>query len=159
MASKYNVLAIKVTLALMLSAIVMLTLINVYRDWLGTQGILVNFFVFYILISAVLYLPIYLILGNVRKSLLLSASVALAHAAFDTWLPPYALDINGTILQSTALGYTGSIDYLFGVIGQAVGVHGFLLYLFTYVLMPVVLLVIALWMLGSSKFIKEITNF
>lgn len=157
MVSRSNRLAIRITAALMLSAILMLTLINLGKDWLNEQGIFLNFIVFYILVDAALYLPVLLVVHDTEKTLRIVIGLSMAHAAFDTWLPPYALDISGNILQSTALGYTGSIDYLFAVIGQGIHIYGFPLYVFTYVLMPATMFLGALMFLGATRYLKELT--
>jgi hypothetical protein len=156
MVNKY--LAVKASLALMVSALVMLTVINLLKDRLDTEGIIINFLVFYVFVSAALYIPIMLIVGDAAKSLRIDLGLTMLHAAFDTWLPPYVLDIHGTILQSTAIGYTGSIDYLFATIGQAFGLGGLLLYLFTYGLMPMLLLVVAGLFIGANKYLKELAH-
>jgi len=71
-------------------------------------------------------------------------------------LPSYAVDSSGNILQSETIGYFGCVDYVMGSFWSWVGISGFMLAFFTYVVTGMLFLLIALWLLGKGKFIKSL---
>lgn len=88
------------------------------------------------------------------KSLALSKPVALRTSlgfvlvvlAIDTYMPDYHVTLAGDILPGAWLGQSAS-DYIWAITWNSMGISGTLLFLFTFVVTPILLLMIAAYLL------------
>jgi hypothetical protein len=62
--------------------------------------------------------------------------------ALDILMPEYHVAFSGKLIEGATLGASTS-DYAMGVVAQSLGLEGVLIYLFVYIIMPVILLLIA----------------
>jgi hypothetical protein len=62
--------------------------------------------------------------------------------ALDILMPPMMVNFDGTITNSVTLSASAT-DYMVGTLFTKMGLHGFMVYLATYVLAPIILLIIA----------------
>jgi len=60
--------------------------------------------------------------------------------ALDTLAPEYHVTISGALVPGDALLSFSTTDYIWGLIGTSLGLKGFMVYLFTYILVPFALL-------------------
>lgn len=82
-----------------------------------------------------------------------SLGIVLLFMSLDLWMPPMAVNLDGTLNSSMTLSQSSS-DYIFGMLAQQMGMLGFLVYLFTYVFVPLILLLISSLLL--KNFVKEL---
>lgn len=73
--------------------------------------------------------------------------------AVDVLIPPLMVDVSGNLLNGPILSASGS-DYIFGYLAHNIGLEGIFVFLFTYVLAPAILLLIAAHFLPN--FVKEL---
>jgi len=73
--------------------------------------------------------------------------------AVDLWLPPYMLSFKGELLTGPLVSQSAA-DYFVGYLGQLIGIPGFLLFAFTYVLVPILLLFLSAKLLRN--FVRKI---
>ena len=71
----------------------------------------------------------------------------------DIIMPEYHVLVTGELIKGGTLGLSTS-DYLMGLFAQSIGLNGILVYIFTYVLMPVVFLLISAKLLPN--FVRRI---
>lgn len=71
-----------------------------------------------------------------------SIGVIALFMAIDIWSPPIMVSTAGQLLSGPILSASSS-DYVFGLLAISLGLQGTLVYIFTYVLIPMVLLIIA----------------
>ena len=69
----------------------------------------------------------------------LSFGLYLLFFAMDIFLPEYHVTMDGKLVEGSLLG-TSTADYIVGLTGQSMGFAGILLFLFTYVLVPIIVL-------------------
>lgn len=104
--------------------------------------------------------PIYLfpsiVIGQFigKDGLKKTAGSFLLITAIDTIVPPYLIGLDGVFAD--AMLNQASVDVFFASILSGVGVSGFLLYLGTYVLVPVSLMVVSVLLLTDSQLIKAL---
>ena len=77
--------------------------------------------------------------------------VTLLFMAIDIWQPPFMLNTLGQLSSQATLSY-GASDYIVAFFLGNVGIQGFVLYIATYVIAPIVLLAI------SGLLIKDFTR-
>jgi len=101
------------------------------------NGNIMQFFLFNV--GLIVFLQIFLksFVSNTRITG--AIGLVLMIVAIDVFTPPYLVTQQGELLTGAIL-YSSSPDYFIGSIGQSLGINGFLLYLFTYVLAPIFLL-------------------
>lgn len=74
---------------------------------------------------------------------------------FDMFQPPFAIDKAGQfIIQPGATLSGASVDYMVASVWQGIGVSGSWLYYCTYVVTPILAIVVAIMLLGLNKFVK-----
>jgi len=102
---------------------------NPYKQFLVFNiGLFVVFFIFFKSLSI-----------STTTDLGLSFGLYLMFFALDIWLPEYHVTINGELVAGSLLG-TSTADYVIGLSGQSMGFSGILLFLFTYILVPIITL-------------------
>jgi len=144
--------------SMVIFALVIIAIVNLLLDVINPMSIVLHFLLFYVLVGMFVFIPAHLLLKTPSKSIPASIAVALIVGALDTWMPPYAVDINGSILYSSTIGYVGSIDYVHAMLGQYIGIGGPWLFLFTYGLLPAIELAAAVLIFGSRKFFAEVAK-
>lgn len=77
-----------------------------------------------------------------RINILGSIGVITLYMAMDTIVPPLMVSLKGELLSGPVLS-ASSPDYIFGLIAQQIGLTGIMVYLFTYILAPFILLIVA----------------
>lgn len=98
----------------------------------------------------VVNLGIFILLQIFLKSKSLGLKIELTGAlgviclfvALDIFMPPLMVGFDGALLNGPQLAASSS-DYFFGYLAIQLGLTGFLIFLFTYVLIPTILLLIA----------------
>lgn len=104
---------------------------------------------------------IFVLLQVVLKGVVTNSSIKLVETlgllmianAIDLLAPPFVWNTLGQANTSILLSEASS-DYIIGILWQAAGINGFLLYVFTYVLSPILLLVIAGFLI--KNFVRKI---
>jgi len=71
-----------------------------------------------------------------------SIGMILLYMALDIWIPPLLVSVEGELLNGPVL-YASAPDYILGTIAHQIGMNGLSVYLFTYILIPFILLIIA----------------
>jgi len=92
----------------------------------------------------------------ILKSLATGSSIPIKEAvgllivfiALDLFVPPYAVNFKGELLTGTMLSL-GASDYFVGSLWLSLGIKGALLFIFTYIVSPFILLLI------GGKLIKD----
>lgn len=79
--------------------------------------------------------------------------MTLLFLSLDIWQPPFVLNTLGQFSTGMILA-TSSSDYTVALLGQAMGLNGMILYFFTYLLVPLILLITAGMLI--KDFVKEI---
>lgn len=79
--------------------------------------------------------------------------MVLLFMAIDIIVPPFLVNFNGTLNSGGTL-FVSSSDYAVGLLAQSIGLSGFLVYIFTYIFSPLVLLIISSLLL--KNFVKEL---
>ena len=79
--------------------------------------------------------------------------IVLLFMAIDILVPPFLVSTSGELISGGNL-FASSSDYVIGLLAQNIGLSGFLIYGFTYVLFPLILLILASLLL--KNFVKEI---
>lgn len=110
------------------------------------------FLIFYVLVIA-FWLTMFIgIFGLGIKAFKSGIILSIISAIFDLYYPPFAVNIDGTISLSNASGYKGSIDFSFGYYLNRLGLHGILVFIFTYFIIPVLALLLMLVIIKPKKF-------
>lgn len=104
---------------------------------------LFQFFIFNLGLFALLFIFLKTITLKTSTSIISSLGLTSLFLSLDSWLPPYAVDFSGKIIQANTLFYVSSTDYIWGLLGSSIGIHGILLFGFTYVVVPLALLYLA----------------
>lgn len=91
---------------------------------------------------------------NIKIRLRLAFGLVLTFIGLDILQPPYAVLKSGGLISSGPLLIISSSDYIAGLLWQTVGLHGILIYLATYVLTPILLLIIAAYLIPN--FVKSL---
>ena len=101
-----------------------------------------QFGIFYV--GIFIFLQIFLKAATLGRKINIPGSLGIItlYMALDTIIPPLLVNTQGNLLSGPIL-YASSPDYIFGLIAQQMGLSGILVYLFTYILAPFVLLIIA----------------
>lgn len=96
-------------------------------------------------------LGIFIFLQVLLKSITLERKIEIAGSigviclfiSLDIFSPPLMVGFNGELLGQTSILYQSSSDYVFGELAINLGLSGFLVFLFTYVFIPIILLLTA----------------
>lgn len=88
-----------------------------------------------------------------RVNMKFALGVTLLFLAIDILQPPFMVNTLGQLNANVILGASSS-DYVVASIGQSIGMQGLILYTFTYILIPLILLFIAGMLI--KNFVKEI---
>lgn len=97
------------------------------------------------------------------KSMILNKSINFKMAlglvcliiAMDVMLPPFFVGLDGKLSESTTIFYKSSSDYNIGnFVINTLGIHGFMAFAVTYIIFPVLLLLISA--LFISNFVRMI---
>lgn len=91
---------------------------------------------------------------NTRVRLELGFGLVLTFIALDVLQPPYAVLRTGELISTGPLLMISSSDYIAGLLWQHIGLSGILIYLATYVLTPLILLIIASYLIPN--FVRNI---
>jgi hypothetical protein len=83
-------------------------------------------------------------------------SAFLIFATLDLWQPPMAIGQDGTFLYSTQGAMLGgtSIDYAAGWTFQQIGFSGGSIYALTYIILPIMFIVVAVLVFGLNRFLS-----
>ena len=82
-----------------------------------------------------------------------SLSVFFLIVGLDIMIPPLMLSLTGQ-LSSQALLSASSSDYVIGMFWQSLGINGFMGYIFTYVITPIIFFIISA--IINKNFVEEI---
>jgi len=112
----------------------------------------VNVFVSFIIfnLGIFIFLQIYLraFISDKKIKWKNSFGILFLFMALDTLIPPLLVSPQGILNNSIILG-SSATDYVFGYLAIQIGLSGFIVYLFTYILMPTILLLISALLLKN----------
>ena len=113
----------------------------------------IQFIIFTLGIYAFFFVFLKSFTTSTKTNLLTSLGLLLLFLSLDIFLPEYHVNSLGQLVQGGIAG-TATTDYIFGLIAQQLGLTGILIYIFTYIFVPVVLLLVSAKILPN--FIKHI---
>lgn len=116
------------------------------------NGNFMNFFLFGV--GLIIFLQIFLKSIVLKSKISASLGLVLLIIAIDTITPPYAVDYSGNLLSGMNL-YSSAPDYFFGSLAVSVGLSGIFVYLFTYVVAPILILIIVAQLIPN--FVRSIS--
>jgi|GEM_PF-3547559 hypothetical protein len=79
--------------------------------------------------------------------------IILLFMALDIIIPPLSISVQGTFASGSTLVQSSS-DYILGLFWNSIGISGFLLFVFVYVVSPFILLIISSLLL--KNFVQEL---
>lgn len=118
---------------------------------LGTDYAIFQFLLFNLGLYLFLFVFLKTLVADTRLHLRTTLGIMLLVIGIDIWLPEYHVTIDGELLTGGTLGVS-AVDYIIGLLGSTIGIHGLPLYLWTYLLFPVMLLLI------SAKLLPNFLN-
>lgn len=109
---------------------------------IGNLSPIVQFLIFNI--GIFVFLQIFLKAATMGHKINVAGTIGIIalFMALDILMPPMMVNVDGTISSGVVLSASAT-DYMAGTLFTSLGLHGFLVYLATYVLAPLVLLIIA----------------
>lgn len=109
---------------------------------IGNISPIVQFLVFNV--GIFVFLQIFLKAATTGSKINIAGTIGIIalFMALDVLMPPMMVGFDGQLAQNVNLG-ASSTDYMLGTIFSSLGLHGFMIYLATYVLSPILLLLIA----------------
>ena len=111
---------------------------------IGNLSPAVQFLVFNIGIFVFLQIFLKSMVLNTKMNITGTIGIIALFMALDILMPPLMVSPTGDLSAASTVTLSASAsDYMVGLLGQSIGIHGFLLYLFTYIAAPLVLLIIA----------------
>lgn len=119
----------------------------------GTQFAVVQFILFNLGLYSFLFIFLKSFFVDLRLHLKTSLGVMFLIIGLDTWMPEYHVTVDGQLLLGANLGVSAS-DYIIGLFGRTIGVGGVFLYLWTYLLFPVLFLLLSAKLLPD--FLKKL---
>lgn len=123
-----------------------------------TLDVWMLFMIFYVLIIA-FWMTLFIgLFGAGFKSFKSAFVMSVISAIIDIFYPPFSIDINGNMIESSTSGYRGSIDYTIGYYLNQAGIHGIMVFLLTYAILPALILFLVLFALKPKEFINTIKN-
>lgn len=85
----------------------------------------------------------------------LSLGIVVLFVALDLWMPPYQVTLDGRLVGKNVITLAvSSSDYVAGLIGQSIGFGGLMLFIWTYLIVPFALLLLAAKLLPN--FVRHI---
>ena len=114
----------------------------------GTQFAVVQFFLFNLGLYFFLFIFLKSFFVDLRIHLESALGVMFLIIGLDIWMPEYHVTVEGLLLTGANLGVSSS-DYIVGLFGRTIGIGGIFLYLWTYLLFPV------LFLLFSAKLLPN----
>lgn len=112
---------------------------------------LTQFCIFNIGLYVILFIFLKALSSGSKSSLSGAMGLIALFLALDIWMPEYHVGFAGNLIPGATLGLS-TTDYATGLIGQSLGLHGFLVFAFTYLAVPLVLLII------SAKLLPNFTR-
>jgi len=112
------------------------------------------FFIFNIGIYAFLFIFLKSMITNIGTNIKTSLGLIFLFMSLDVFLPEYHVALSGALIPGAALG-VASTDYFLGYIAtNSFHLGGIFVYLFTYILIPLVFLILSAKLLPN--FVKHI---
>jgi hypothetical protein len=112
------------------------------------------FLLFYIMMICLWFAMFIGFNGFNKTSFKLGAVISIFSAMYDVFFSPYAIDMAGNLGISNTAGYKGSIDYTFGYYLMDAGLHGPLVFWATYLIIPILLLLLFLLIWKPRMFMR-----
>lgn len=142
-----------IVFAILISFVIFTFIIPKFVDGGENMDAVSQFLVFNIGLFIVLQVFLKAITLNRPVKFTSTLGLLLLFISLDIMAPPLAISTSGQLLSGMTLSASAS-DYFFGVLGQSIGIHGFFLYIFVYIIVPAILLLIASKLLPN--FVREI---
>jgi len=147
-------LAVGITCVLGFSFVLWVTFL--YPVVENTVPVWVDFILFYMIIVLGWLIMTVGLSGFSWNSFKVGIVGSVLFGAIDLFCPSYAVDINGNVAVGEAAGYKGSIDYFLGYYLNMFGIHGILVFIIVYFLIPILTLILMLLILAPRQFIATI---
>ena len=131
-----------------------LVLPRLISDGVENKSPLVQFL--FLNIFLIVFLQIFLktiTLNNKRATISATVGLVSLFLGLDTLMPPYLISMKGELLSGVLLSKS-STDYIWGLLAQQLNLSGLSVYIFTYVVMPFILLYISAKLLPN--FVKNL---
>lgn len=119
----------------------------------GTNFAILQFLLFNIGMYFFFFIFLKTIITDTKFNFKTSLGFMFLFIALDLWMPEYHVTVGGQLLTGASMGVASS-DYIVGLLGKTVGIPGIALFLFTYLLIPVVFLLVAAKILPN--FVKKL---
>lgn len=110
------------------------------------------FLIFYVLVIAFWLTLTIALFGPSMKAFKGGAVLSILSAILDLYYPPFSVNIDGSISAGESIGYKGSIDYTIGYYLQAAGLSGIIVFILTYLVIPILIFMGLLIVLKPSRF-------
>ena len=158
-ADKMNKAVLAIISFALVSLAIVFVLIPIFESWVVQQPVITQFLFYYFLIFLIICAVVWAVIHNGLRSFRFASAATLIMMAIDLVLPSYAVDWQGNFAQSQTIGYFGSIDYSVATFWNWIGISGWPLALFTYVITGAIFLYAALYLLGRKIFVAELKRF
>lgn len=116
------------------------------------------FVIFYVLVITFWMILFVSLFDWSRKALKSGIVLSVLSAIIDLYYPPFAVDFSGALVPADTAGYRGSIDYTIGYYLQCFGLSGPLVFIFTYLLIPILMFVVMLLIIKPDMFKKSMQH-
>lgn len=127
-----------------------------YPNVENTMKVWELFLIFYVFVGS-LWMIINLGFRGINKRTLKDSFVGwVIFAIMDLWIPTYAVNIDGSLISASAIGYKGTIDYCFGYYLHCFGFDGFIVWILVYFIIPIVALYMVMIIVKSEYFMQHI---
>jgi len=111
------------------------------------------FLIFYVLVVS-FWMALFIGLFGFHKVAIKTGIImSIVSAVIDIFYPPYSVNMDGSLISSATVGYKGSIDYTLGYYLNCFGIHGFIVFLLTYCIIPGLTFFVVLVVLRAKAFI------
>lgn len=120
---------------------------------LGTGFAVVQFLLFNVGLYFFLFVFLKSLIADLGLHLKATLGFVFLVLGLDIWMPAYHVTFDGQLLTGANLGVSSS-DYIIGLLGSTIGIGGVPLYLWTYLLFPVLFLLVSAKLLPN--FLKKI---
>lgn len=115
---------------------------------------LTEFLIFNVGVYVFLFIFLKAIITSTQTNLKISFGLICLFLALDVYLPEYHVGLNGELLSGALLG-RASTDYILGYIAtNSLHLSGILVYLITYIIAPIILLILSAKLLPN--FVRNI---
>lgn len=119
----------------------------------GNSSPYLQFFIFFVGIFVFLQIFLKSVTLGKKINIIGALGLILLYIALDIWIPPMMVNTSGQLLEGPLL-FASAPDYIAGTIALQLGLSGILVYLFTYILIPFILLLIAAKLIPN--FVKHV---